>query len=100
VSGLQSLPEHVSKAQACRALKVPRHRCYPDQRRRYRSPPGASHRRALSPTEDQALLEQLHCARLQDAAPRQIHATLLGEGVLIASVSTLYRPAKNTSGKP
>jgi putative transposase len=45
----------------------------------------------LSPAEDQALLGHLHCKRFQDAAPRQVYATLLSEGELIASVSTMYR---------
>jgi putative transposase len=91
MSTLQSLPGDIPKAQACRALNVPRHWCYPDQRRRYQPKSEPMPGRGLSPAEDQALLEQLHDGRFQDAAPRQVYATLLSEGVLIASVSTMYR---------
>lgn len=91
MSALQSLPAGVPKSAACRAMNVPRHWCYPDRRRRYqrKSEPAAG--RGLSPAEDQALLDHLHSVRFQDAAPRQVHATLLSEGILIASVSTMYR---------
>jgi putative transposase len=37
------------------------------------------------------LLAHLHSERFQDTAPRQVYATLLTEGELIASVSTMYR---------
>src|SRR6056297_1119668 len=91
VSVLQSLPAGVSKSAACRALEVPRHWCYPDRRRRYQRKPEPAVGRGLSPAEDQALLDHLHSKRFQDAAPRQVHATLLSEGEVIASVSTMYR---------
>ena len=91
MSALQSLPAGISKAGACRALNVPRHWCYPDRRRRYQRKPEPAVGRGLSPAEDQALLDHLHSARFQDAAPRQVHATLLSEGEVVASVSTMYR---------
>ena len=91
MSALQSLPEGVPKAPACRALNVPRHWCYPDRRRRYQRRADSVPGRALSAAENEALLTQLHCARFQDAAPRQVYATLLSEGVLMASVATMYR---------
>ena len=91
MSALQSLPAGISKAGACRALNVPRHWCYPDRRRRYQRKPEPAVGRGLSPAEDQALLDHLHSKRFQDAAPRQVHATLLSEGEVIASVSTMYR---------
>jgi len=91
MSGLQSLPAGVSKSAACRALNVPRHWCYPDRRRRYRRKPETAVGRGLSPAEDEALMDHLYSERFQDAAPRQVHATLLSEGVVIASVSTMYR---------
>lgn len=100
MSGLQSLPANVPKAQACRALDVPRHWCYPDQRRRYQLVERPAHCRALSPAEDQALLDQLHSERFQDAAPRQIYATLLSEGHLIASISTMYRRLRHRKETP
>ena len=88
---LQSLPAEVSKSAACRALDVPRHWCYPDGRRRYQRKAEPAVGRGLSPAEDQALLAHLHSERFQDTAPRQVYATLLSEGELIASVSTMYR---------
>ena len=91
MSALQSLPAGVSKAGTCRALSVPRHWCYPDRRRRYQRKSEPAVGRGLSPAENQALLEHLHSARFQDAAPRQVHATLLSEGEVVASVSTMYR---------
>ncbi|MBS3801074.1 MAG: hypothetical protein KGY40_08845 [Thioalkalivibrio sp.] len=91
MTALQSLAEGVPKAQACRALGVPRHGCYPDRRRRDPRKPEPLQGRGLSPAEDQALLEHLHSERFQGPAPRQVYATLLSEGELIASVSTIYR---------
>lgn len=91
MSGLQALPEDVSKAAACRALNVPRHWCYPDQRRHHQTQTDGLPGRALSSAENDALLALLHSARFQDAAPRQVYATLLSEGVLMASVATMYR---------
>ena len=91
MNALQSLPVGVSKSAACRAMNVPRHWCYPDRRRRYQRKPEPAVGRGLSPAEDQALLDHLHSARFQDAAPRQVHATLLSEGEVVASVSTMYR---------
>ncbi len=91
MTALQSLPTGVSKSAACRALDVPRHGCYPDQRRRYQPKHQPVPARSLSPAEDQALLDHRHAERFQDAAPRQIYATLLSEGEVIASVSIMYR---------
>lgn len=98
--GLQSLPVKVPRTLACRALGVPRHWCYPDQRRRYQPTAARRHARALSPAEDEALLEVMHSERFQDAAPRQIYATLLSEGKLIASISTMYRRLRQRNETP
>jgi putative transposase len=91
VSALQALPADVSKTKACAALNIPRHWCYPDDRRRYQRRPEVTGGRKLTLAEDQALLDLLHSERFQDAAPRQVYATLLSEGVLVGSVSTMYR---------
>jgi len=59
--------------------------------------PGASsgvprvHPRALSVTEQQAVLETLHSPRFRDAAPATVYATLLDEEVYLASERTMYR---------
>ncbi|HSH81122.1 MAG TPA: IS3 family transposase [Herpetosiphonaceae bacterium] len=49
------------------------------------------HPRALSATEQQAVLAVLHSPRFQDAAPAAVYATLLDEGVYLASERTMYR---------
>ncbi len=47
--------------------------------------------RALSQQERQGVLEVLHSERFIDAAPPEIYATLLDEGIYLASVPTMYR---------
>jgi putative transposase len=47
--------------------------------------------RALAPAERATLLEVLHSERFADAAPATVYATLLDEGVYLASESTMYR---------
>jgi putative transposase len=47
--------------------------------------------RALTEQEQQAILDVLHSQRFVDAAPAQVWATLLDEGVYLGSVSTFYR---------
>jgi putative transposase len=41
--------------------------------------------------ERQALLDVLHSQRFVDQAPAEVYATLLDEGVYLASISTMYR---------
>lgn len=87
-------------APACRAFGVPRAGLY-----RWRRPPSAlpspdpvpqtaaarTSPRALAASERQSVLDLLHSARFVDAAPAQIYATLLDEGVYLASQRTMYR---------
>jgi putative transposase len=47
--------------------------------------------RALSEEERQGVLEVLHSERFVDVAPPEVYATLLDEGVYLASVPTMYR---------
>lgn len=47
--------------------------------------------RALSAVERHVVLEQLHAPRFVDQAPAQVYATLLDEGVYLASERTMYR---------
>jgi putative transposase len=47
--------------------------------------------RALSEQERQGVLEVLHSERFVDMAPPEVFATLLDEGVYLASVPTMYR---------
>ncbi len=47
--------------------------------------------RALSEEERQSVLEVLHSERFVDMAPSEVYATLLDEGIYLASVPTMYR---------
>ena len=46
---------------------------------------------ALDAQEQQALLATLNSERFADTAPAAVHATLLGEGIYLGSVRTMYR---------
>ena len=90
----------VGMAPACRALRVARATWYRRQRRPTSqlgpSPacpdaPSRWHPRALAVAERQAVLAVLHAPRFVDAAPAQVYATLLDEGVYLASERTMYR---------
>ncbi|MGH7262209.1 MAG: DDE-type integrase/transposase/recombinase, partial [Nitrospiraceae bacterium] len=80
---------------ACTLLGLPRSSLY---RRRNPPPsvipaprPPAAHPAALSDHERAGLLAVLNSARFADRSPAQIWATLLDEGVYLASMSTMYR---------
>lgn len=47
--------------------------------------------RALTAAEQQAVLDALHSDRFVDAAPAQVWAALLDEGVYLGSIATFYR---------
>ena len=47
--------------------------------------------RALAPAERQVILDVLHSDRFADAAPAEVWATLLDEGIYLGSESTYYR---------
>ena len=47
--------------------------------------------RALSEDERAAVLAVLHSQRFTDTAPASVYATLLDDGVYLASISTMYR---------
>ena len=78
---------------ACRALGAAPATIY--RRRRPPEPraprPRPAPARALGVTERQALLEVLHSERFVDCAPATVWASLLDEGVYLASERTMYR---------
>ncbi len=78
---------------ACVAIGRPRASHYRrDQPRRLGPPaPRPTPPNALSPAESQAVLGILHSERFAEAAPAQVWATLLDEGVYLGSESTMYR---------
>jgi putative transposase len=80
---------------ACRAVGRPRATYYDQHRQsprpvrpsRPRRPPPST----LSPAERQAVLDVLHSERFCDQSPYEVYATLLDEGVYLASIRTFYR---------
>lgn len=55
----------------------------------------ARHPRALSPGEEETVLEILRSERFVDKAPSEIYATLLDEGKFYCSIRTMYRILKS-----
>jgi len=90
---VEELTPIIGTRPACRALGASvattyRRRRPPEPRpSRLRSTPA----RALSEAERERVLELLHCERFVDCAPEQVYATLLDEGMYLASVRTMYR---------
>lgn len=88
------LSTSVGCAAACRALDLPRASFYRARTARPESDaitPRPKPARALTDTERQTALAQLHSERFVDQAPHQVHAALLDEGIYICSPRTLYR---------
>jgi putative transposase len=93
-----SLGRTVGVAPACRALGLARASFYRAQRPPFASspvttdaPPRRQSPRALDSTERQAVLDHLHAPRFADCSPTEVYATLLDEGVYLASARTFYR---------
>jgi putative transposase len=86
----EELAPQTGIAPVCNALGVSRASLY-----RRRRPPQQSRRatpaRALSEPERQEVLQVLHSERFVDAAPAQVHATLLEEGRYLCSTRSMYR---------
>lgn len=81
---------------ACSALNVSRASLY--RARRPVSPPGiketrmrAPHPRRLDDAERQIILNTFHCPEFVDQPPAEVYATLLGRGIYLASIRTIYR---------
>lgn len=75
---------------ACAAFEVPRATVYRRRQPRIIVSRGQSWR-ALSLDERQAILQVLYDQRFADASPAEVYATLLDEGLHLASISTMYR---------
>lgn len=81
---------------ACSALNVSRASLY--RARRPAPPPvideprrRAPHPRRLDEIERQAILDTFHCVEFADQPPAEVYATLLGRGIYLASIRTIYR---------
>jgi len=77
---------------ACTALAVSRATLY-----RHRHPkatcrrPGTPSPRRLSDQERQAIRDVFHEPEFEDQPPTEVYATLLGRGIYLASIRTMYR---------
>ena len=94
MTAAHQLGQKVGRAAACRALNVPRASLYRHLRTSEPAAPEAPRRRsprALTPAEQQRVLDVLHAERFQDKAPTEVFATLLDEGTYLCSVRTMYR---------
>jgi putative transposase len=89
----EELSGAVGLQEACRALGVARATVYRRRRATASSParPRPAPRRTLSVEERREVLELLHSPRFVDAAPAEIYATLLDEGLYLCSERTMYR---------
>ena len=88
-------PDNRLTAAACAGLGVSRATVYRG-RTRLSAPPAVAHprprpARALTGSQQQAVLDLLHAPRFADQAPAEIYATLLDEGVYRCSIRTMYR---------
>jgi transposase InsO family protein len=100
MAGVRELTPVVGNAAACRALGLWRgapargharsRRVALDERSISRPAPPRPPL-ALTPGEQQALLDTLNNQRFVDTAPAAVHATLLDEGSYLGSVRTMYR---------
>ena len=86
--------EAVTVSTACDALSVSRASLY--RKRRPPCAPKLERVRAPSPRrlgdiERQCLLDTLHLPEFADQPPTEVYATLLGRGVYLASIRTMYR---------
>ena len=96
MTALDQLGPLVGMKRACQALAVPRATWYRRRKRRLSPAVSSSERvrhspRALSETEQSAMLTCLHEERFQDCSPAQVYAALLDEGRFHCSIRTMYR---------
>jgi putative transposase len=93
MAAIEAVGTDIAVGPLCRSLGVSRAAVY--RRRRPRAERStrtrASSPRALAPAERKAVLDVLHSDRFVDAAPPEVHATLLEEGTYLCSPRTMYR---------
>ena len=104
-TAISELAPQVGVRAACQALGAAQAGWY---RRHRQSPPPTrpapvAHRdrrqpRALTATEQQAILTELHSDRFVDLSPVEVWAILLDEGCYLGSISTFYRLLRQASG--
>jgi putative transposase len=94
----RTLAPTVGVVPLCRALSIPRASWYrharPDVTTKEVLAPAEPQRispRALGSDERQAILNVLHSSRFHDRSPTEVYATLLDDGIYLASERTFYR---------
>ena len=88
---VEQLAPHVGIVQACQALGVPRSSYYRAHQPQATPTPRPAPARALAPAEREEIRAVLDGPRFQDAAPREVYATLLDEGRYLCHWRTMYR---------
>jgi putative transposase len=90
---LQQRDPEIPLQRACEALAFSRATLYRLRRPKTPRPPRrrTSPARRLSEGERSAILDVLHSERFADQPPAEVYATLLEEGVFLASPRTMYR---------
>ena len=91
IQAAEELGEDVGVAEACRALGVPRSSVYRARQPQEEPSPRPTPERALSADEKAEVRAVLNSERFCDAAPREVYATLLDEGVYYCHWRTMYR---------
>jgi len=87
----EQLTAQVGLSAACRVLGVPRSSLYRARQPKIVPKPRSIPARALSRQEKAEIRQVLNSERFQDAAPRQVYATLLDEAVYLCHWRTMYR---------
>jgi transposase InsO family protein len=92
MKAVEARPADLPVALACRAIGVSRATLYRARKPRplVRAPQPPSPRR-LSDEERRVVIETLTSAEFADQPPAEVFATLLGRGVYLASIRTMYR---------
>lgn len=92
-AAVDELTPIVGRKRACNAMGRARATHYRQRREALHGPPAPRPRsqRALTPHDEDSLVDVLNSERFCDRAPAQVWATLLDEGTYLASVSTMYR---------
>jgi putative transposase len=90
----EQLTAQVGLSAACRALGIPRSSLYRARQPQVAPRPRPTPVRALSREEKAEVRQVLNSERFQDAAPRQVYATLLDEEVYLCHWRTMYRILK------
>jgi putative transposase len=90
----EQLTAQVGLSAACRALGVARSSLYRARQPKATPQPRPRPARALSREEKAEVRQVLNSERFQDAAPRQVYATLLDEEVYLCHWRTMYRILK------